>query len=68
MIITAFESKPYKDALAKYNKYVIRTPRQPCPYKYKWQLVDWAVLHKGLRRSALIKMTKRQLYALWYKS
>ena len=39
-----------------------------CPYSYKWQLVDWAVLNKGFRRSTANRMTKRQLYAIWYKS
>ena len=39
-----------------------------CPYSHKWQLVDWAVLHKGFRRSTATQMSKRQLYAIWYKS
>jgi len=39
-----------------------------CPYSYKWQLVDWVVEHKGFRRSTANNMTKRQLYAIWYKS
>ena len=39
-----------------------------CPYSYKWQLVDWAVEYKSFRRSTANNMTKRQLYAIWYKS
>ena len=62
------ESKPYRDALAKYNKYVIRTPRQPCPYKYKYQLVQWLVVYKGWTSNNAGKLSKKQCYAIWYKS
>ena len=39
-----------------------------CPYSHKWQLVQWAVEYKGFRQSTANNMTKRQLYAIWYKS
>ena len=38
-----------------------------CPYRYKYQLEAWAVLYKGLTRSQARKLTKKQLYAMWYK-
>ncbi len=39
-----------------------------CPYSHKWQLVDWVVEYKKFRRTTANKLTKRQLYAIWYKS
>ena len=39
-----------------------------CPYSHKWQLVDWVVNHKNFKRTTANKMTKKQLYAIWYKS
>ena len=39
-----------------------------CPYKHKWQLADWAIEYKGFKRTTAYKMSKRQLYAIYYKS
>ena len=38
-----------------------------CPYRYKYQLVDWLVKHKSWNKSQANALTKRQLYAIWYK-
>ena len=39
-----------------------------CPYKYKYQLVDWLVKCRGWKKSHAKKLTRPQLYAIWYKS
>jgi len=39
-----------------------------CPYSHKWQLVQWVVEYKNFKQSTANNMTKRQLYAIWYKS
>ena len=39
-----------------------------CPYRYKWQLVNWAITYKGFNKSKANSMSKAQLYAIWYKS
>ena len=40
---------------------------QPCPYKYKHQLVQWAYDNIKWSKSAINKLTRMQLYAIWYK-
>ena len=37
-----------------------------CPYKYKYQLVDWAVAYFKKDKSKFKKMNKKQLYAIFY--
>jgi len=37
-----------------------------CPYKYKYELVEWAVKYKGWKRSTVNTLSKKQLYAIWY--
>ena len=39
-----------------------------CPYRYKWQLVDWLVKYKGWKRSHANKLKRNQLYAIYYAS
>ena len=39
-----------------------------CPFKYKYELVSWYVNTLGYTRSQGDKLTKRQLYAIWYKN
>ncbi len=39
-----------------------------CPYKYKYELVEWAIKYKCWSPAAINKLTKKQLYAIWYKS
>ena len=39
-----------------------------CPYKYKYQLVQWLVTYKGWTNTNANKLSKRQCYAIWYKS
>ena len=40
---------------------------QPCPYKYKYELVRWACDNTNLSTSAINKLTRMQLYAIWFK-
>ncbi len=37
-----------------------------CPYKYKYQLVEWASKRFNAPKSKYQKMSKRQLYAIYY--
>ena len=39
-----------------------------CPFKYKYQLVNWLVTYRGWKESHAKKLSKPQLYAIWYKS
>ena len=39
-----------------------------CPYKYKYQLVNWASKRFDRSKSYYQKMTKMQLYAIYYNS
>ncbi len=38
-----------------------------CPYKYKHQLVDWAVKYANMTKYIANQLTKSQLYAIYYK-
>ena len=39
-----------------------------CPYKHKYQLVDWAFSYfKGTPKSKYQRMSRKQLYAIWFK-
>ena len=40
----------------------------PCPYKYKYELVQWLVGYKGWTNINANKLSKQQCYAIWYKS
>ena len=44
-----------------------RYPKK-CPFRYKWQLVDWAEKYFELPRTRFNKMAKKQLYAIWYNT
>ena len=38
-----------------------------CPYKYKYQLVEWCLSYfKGASKSKYQRMSQKQLYAIWY--
>ena len=39
-----------------------------CPYRYKKELVFWAVLHRKFTTAQANKLTKKQLYAIWYNT
>jgi len=39
-----------------------------CPYRYKRELVAWAVKYKGWKYHKANKLKKKQLYKIWYKS
>ena len=39
-----------------------------CPYKYKYQLVNWASKRFDRSKSYYQKMTKMQLYEIYYNS
>ena len=40
---------------------------QPCPYKYKYELVRWACDNTKWSTSVINKLTRMQLYAIWFK-
>ena len=37
-----------------------------CPYKYKYELVNWAIKYRGFSKSKANAMSKAQLYAIFY--
>ena len=37
-----------------------------CPYKHKYELVNWLVITRGYNKAKLNKLNKKQLYAIWY--
>ena len=40
-----------------------------CPFTRKYQLVDWATRkYPNWTTSRIIKMSKKQLFAIWHKS
>ena len=39
-----------------------------CPYRYKYQLVNWLVKSRKWKKSIANSLTKPQLYSIWYKS
>ena len=39
-----------------------------CPYRYKYQFVQWLVKYKGWKRSDANKLTIRQCYGIYYAS
>jgi hypothetical protein len=39
-----------------------------CPYKYKYELVDWASSRFDKPKSYFNKMAKKQLYAIYYNT
>lgn len=39
-----------------------------CPYKYKYELVNWLIAHKKWSKADAIKLSKKQLYAIYYSS
>ena len=49
--------------LDKESTYIMR-----CPYRYKYELVDWATKRWPSRASKFKSMKKSQLYAIWYSS
>ena len=45
---------------------LIRMYNNHCPFKYKWELVDWAYHIFGKPKSHYNKMPKDRLYAIYY--
>lgn len=39
-----------------------------CPYKFKYELVNWVVSIRKMKRTNANQLTKKQLYAIWYQS
>ena len=48
------------------SQWLINNP-DSCPYNKKYELVDWAVRCKGFTKSAANKLSKKQLWAIWYQ-
>jgi len=40
----------------------------PCPYKWKYELADWYQWEFGGSERAANRMSKKQLFAIWYKT
>lgn len=38
-----------------------------CPYKHKYELVNWLTTYQGWSISHANNLRKKQLYAIWYK-
>ena len=38
----------------------------PCPYRKKYELVNWLVKYRGFTKTKAERLTKRQCYAIWY--
>ena len=38
-----------------------------CPYKYRYQLIQWICDNTKWNKSTINKLTRMQLYAIWYK-
>ena len=38
-----------------------------CPYKWKYELVEWYLFRFGGSERKALKMSKKQLYAIWYR-
>ena len=38
----------------------------PCPYRKKYELVEWLIKYRGFTKSQANRLTKRQCYAIWY--
>ena len=47
--------------------YYTKEEKRRCPYKYKYDLVDWATKYFNVPKARFNKMNKKQLYAIWYK-
>jgi len=37
-----------------------------CPFKYKWELVDWLTTYHNWDKATANQLTKKQCYAIWY--
>ena len=37
-----------------------------CPFKYRYELVEWAIKYMNIKPSKVKAMKKNQLYAMWY--
>jgi len=42
------------------------SPPPFCPYRYKYELVDWAMNRFKMKKSKANSMSKKQLYAIWF--
>jgi len=39
-----------------------------CPYKFKYELINWLITYKQWSKTNATKLSKKQLYAIWYRS
>ena len=46
---------------------MIRYSYNRCPWNTKRDLVEWAAAYFSAPKSRFQKMSKKQLYAIWYK-
>jgi len=65
-----------KEYEKKYNKIFKKKRRnkmgwsinQHCPYKHKYELMEWAAKHFIVPKSRFKKCSKKQMYAMWYNA
>ncbi len=48
------------------NSSICRSDVVKCPYKYRYELVAWARTYTDIPLKKIRKMTKKQLYAVFY--
>ncbi len=39
-----------------------------CPYRYRFQFITWLYECKGWKRKDAVKLTTKQMYAIYYNS
>ena len=70
--IHSFIAKSRVDALARVVNglviNVISSMNERCPYRYKYQFVNWLVTYKGWKASDAKRLTLRQMYGIYYAS
>ena len=48
------------------NSIICRSDVVKCPHKYRYELVAWARTYTDIPLKKIRKMTKKQLYAVFY--
>ncbi len=50
------------------NSIIRRSNVVKCPYKYKYELIAWARTYTNIPIEKIRKMSKKQLYAIFYSN
>ena len=46
--------------------YYDNKPTIRCPFKYKYELINYVIMNCNFNKSTAQKMSKKQLYAIYY--